>query len=71
MAQDNTYDLRDVMLEAQAEVQEIMREVMQEIALPLMMDQFKMQWASMPDAMKEKFSKERPEKYAALMEMMQ
>ena len=67
----NTYDLRDVMLEAQAEVQEIMREVQQDIAIPLMMEKFKLQWTQMPSAMKEQFSRERPQEYAALIEMMQ
>jgi hypothetical protein len=68
---EQTYDLRDVMLEAQAEVQEIMREVQQEIAIPLMMEQFKLQWTQMPSAMKEQFARERPQEYATLMEMMQ
>ena len=67
---DSAFDLRDVMLEAQAEVQGIMREVLQEIALPQMLEKFMLQWATMPSAMKEKFAKERPEQYRALMEMM-
>lgn len=65
------FDLRDLMLEAQAEVQEIMREVMQEIALPAMTEMVRMQWAEMPEAMKEKFKAEQPEEYAALMRMLQ
>ena len=71
MSGSNPYDLRDVMLEAQAEVQAIMREVLQEIALPMMMDTFKQQWFSLPPEMKEQFSRERPDEYKALMEMMQ
>jgi hypothetical protein len=65
-----SFDLRDVMLEAQADVQVVMREILQEIALPQMMDRFKMQWAQMPPAMKEQFQRERPDEYKMLMEMM-
>jgi hypothetical protein len=65
-----SFDLRDVMLEAQAEVQAVMREILQDLALPQMLDAFKMQWAQMPPAMKEKFKAERPEQYKALVEMM-
>ena len=67
---DSSFDIRDVVLEAQAEVQEIMREVQQEIALPLMMEQFMMQWAQMPEEMKARFANERPQQYAALMDTM-
>jgi hypothetical protein len=65
-----TFDLRDVMLEAQAEVQAVMREVLQELALPQMIEKFRMQWAQMPPVMKEQFQRERPDEYAALIEMM-
>lgn len=64
------YDLRDLMLEAQAEVQDVMREVMQGLAEPIMMEQIVMQWHSLPDEMKERFKMDRPQEYAQLMEMM-
>lgn len=67
---DQVIDLRDVMLEAQADVQEVMREVLQELALPQMVTTFVKTWAQMPQAMKEKFQREKPEEYRALMEMM-
>lgn len=68
---DQAFDVKDMLLEAQADVQEIMREVMQEIAMPQMMTTFKVQWAKMPNEMKERFAKERPEEYRKLMEIMQ
>lgn len=61
-------DIRDVTLEAQAEVQGIIREVVQELMRPQMMAQVKQMWLNAPDEMKELFKRERPQEYAELME---
>ena len=61
-------DIRDVTLEAQAEVQGIIREVVQELMRPQMMAQVKQMWLNAPDEMKELFKRERPQEYADLME---
>jgi hypothetical protein len=61
-------DMRDVVLEAQAEVQAIMREVVQELMKPQIMAQLRQSWISAPDEVKEMFKREKPEDYAALME---
>jgi hypothetical protein len=61
-------DLRDVILEAQAEVQEIMREVVQDLMQPQIMAQIRQMWMSAPDDVKELFKRERPEDYTALMD---
>ena len=71
MASESSFDMRDLMLEATAEVQEIMRELMQEFTMPMMRAQIKQMWMTAPDAMKEQFQKERPEEYAALKDMME
>ena len=63
-------DVRDTFLEAMAEVQEVMREVMQEMTEPQKKNEVAQMWMSTPDKMKEKFKAERPEEYAALMEML-
>ena len=62
------FDVRDVMLEAQAEVQAIMREVVQELVRPQMMAQLRQMWMSAPDEVKEAFKRDKPQEYAALME---
>ena len=65
------FDIRDIMLEAIAEVQEIVREALQELALPQMKAQVRQTWASAPDEMKEAFNTERPEEYKQLMDFLQ
>lgn len=65
---DMDMDMRDVTLEAQAEVQGIIREVVQELMRPQMMAQVKQMWLNAPDEMKEMFKRERPQEYAELME---
>lgn len=64
-------DIRDVILEAQAEAQEIMREMAQELASPIIGAQIKAVWAGLPDEMKDKFKVEKPQAYAALMRELQ
>jgi len=65
------FDMRDLMLEATAEVQEIVRELMQDLTMPMIKAQVKQMWMTAPDEMKEQFKAERPEEYAALMDMME
>lgn len=60
-------DIKDLMLEAQAEIQEVVREVVAELAKPRMMAQVRQMWLTAPDELKELFKRERPEDYAALM----
>lgn len=69
MAQQPTYitDMRDAILEAQAESMELVREVMQEIAIPQIKLEGRKLWANMPDEMKERFKAERPNEYAEFM----
>lgn len=61
------FDMRDVVLEAQADLQEALRETMAELARPRMMAEVRRMWMTAPDEMKELFKRERPEEYAALM----
>lgn len=63
-------DLKDLILEATAEVQETVREVMQELSEPRMTQGINQLWISMPDEMKENFKRERPAEYAALMDVI-
>lgn len=63
-------DLKDLMLEATAEVQETLREVMQELSEPGMTQGISQMWVSMPDEMKEQFKRDRPAEYAALMDVI-
>ena len=62
------FEIRDVMLEAVAEVQAIMREVAQDLVKPQMMRQIRQMWMTAPDEIKESFKLERPQEYAELME---
>lgn len=64
----NGIDVRDVMLEAQAEAQEIMREVVKDLMRPQIIAQVKMMWMNAPEDVKELFRRERPQEYAELME---
>ena len=60
-------DIRDLMLEAQAEVGAVMRDVVREMMEPQIMAQLKATWVQLPDVMKEQFKRERPQEYAELM----
>lgn len=63
-------DLRDVMLEVVAGVQETMRELEQEIVEPQVMEAVVEAWTLQSAEVKEKFKRERPEAYAAMMELL-
>jgi len=63
-------DIRDLLLEAQAEFAEVVTEVMQELAMPLMMQALKMKWMTMPDEMKEMLKQTQPDMYKRMMEMV-
>ena len=60
-------DMQDALLEAQAEVQAIMREVMMEIAQAIIVPQAAMTWAKSDADTREQFKQERPDQYDALM----
>lgn len=59
-------DMKDVILEAQAEVMEIVRETLQEALAPQVKQAALGKWASMSADEKEQFKAERPQDYAAL-----
>ena len=63
----DTFDLREILLEAQAEVAAAVDEIFLELGLPAMMDQAKIQWATLSPEDKERFKLERPAEYQALM----
>lgn len=63
-------DIRDVMLEAQAEVQAVMREVVADLMEPQILAQLRQMWATLPDEMKEQFMTDRPDEYEGLMNML-
>jgi len=58
------------MLEATAEIQEVIREVMIDIAAPQAKAKLLESWAGAPEELKERFAQERPEEYRALMELI-
>lgn len=61
-------DLKDMIFEAEAEVQEIIREVGAELQLPKAINALHMRWMTLPDELKERTRKEQPEAYAQIME---
>jgi negative regulator of genetic competence, sporulation and motility len=66
----NDFDMRDILLEATAEVQEIFREVMEELIEPMEMEQARMLWSQLPDEAKEQFAHDNPDEYRMLMEQI-
>jgi ppGpp synthetase/RelA/SpoT-type nucleotidyltranferase len=64
------FELRDIMLEAVAEVQEIVREVMEELAEPQVRTEVQKMWMQMPQDMKDQYAADNPEEHKALMDMM-
>ena len=67
---ENDFDLRDLMLEATAEIQEIIREVMTDLTAPQIKQKILESWTTAPDELKEQFAQERPEEYQAIERMM-
>jgi hypothetical protein len=62
------FDLRDIFLEATADIQEIVREVMEELTEPQELEQIRQMWAAATDEQKEQIMRENPEEYKALMD---
>lgn len=67
MKQTSITDTREAILEAQADMMELVREVMQEIVTPQVKMEGRRLWASMPDEAKEQFKAERPSEYQEFM----
>lgn len=63
-------DLRDVMLQATARAQKLLTNFQKQIAMPMVKGKMAEMWQSLPDETKEKFSKEKPKEYRALMEAL-
>lgn len=69
MDQDNI-DLRDLVLEAQAELDEALQELTTELLEPLMLQAMRMKWATLPPEQKEAMQKEYPDIYENIVGMM-
>jgi hypothetical protein len=67
---DNDLDIRDILLEVEAEATAIFNEVMQELMLPQMKQALRVRWATMPDDLKEQVRDEYPELYDQIMMMI-
>lgn len=67
---DEFVDLQDLMLEATANVQNLVMEFQQRLAMPKVKSQMVSMWMNLPDEMKEKFKSERPDEYSAFIESM-
>ena len=65
------YDLRDLMLEITAEVQEIMQEVMQDLVEPQMIQALQLRWGSVPEDAKEFLKQQNPQTYRRIMQMIE
>lgn len=64
------FEPKDIMLEATAEVQQIVREVMEELAEPQTRAEVMQMWMTMPDGLKEQYAADNPDEHRALMELM-
>lgn len=64
------FDIRDLMLEAAAQVQTVQMEFEKKVRIPQVKGEVAQLWRELPDEMKDKFAKERPAEYAALMETL-
>lgn len=64
---DNDLDIRDLILEVTADIQEIVREVLEELAAPHMKRQALMAWAQASDQVKEQTAASNPELFRDIM----
>jgi predicted metal-dependent enzyme (double-stranded beta helix superfamily) len=67
---DNDLDIRDILLEVEAEATQILNEVMQELMLPQMKQALRIRWMTMPDEAKEQVRDEYPEVYEQILLMV-
>jgi hypothetical protein len=63
-------DLRDLLLEVEADVTELINDVMQELQLPQMKTALRVRWMTMPDEMKEQIAEEQPKLYEQIIRMI-
>ncbi len=64
------FDIRDLLLEAAAAVQTVQMEFEKKVMMPQVKGEVAQLWRELPEEMREKFVKERPAEYAALMETL-
>ena len=69
MEQDD-FDMRDLLLEAQAEFAEIVMDLMKDLSQVLIAQQVKMKWASLTPEQKEMMKAQDPETYARVESLM-
>jgi len=62
-------DYRDLMLEIQADVQEIVQEFAAELMEPQMMDALRMRWGTIPEDAKEMLKQQNPKMYRKLIQI--
>lgn len=62
-------DMRDLLLEAQAEFAEIAQEIQKELVLPRMTEALRMQWMNTPEALKEMLRQQDPDTYRMIVEL--
>jgi hypothetical protein len=67
---NDDFDPKDILLEATADIQEIMREVLADLTAPQVLAKIMESWATAPDELKEQFAQEHPEEYRELMKMI-
>lgn len=67
---DDTFDYRDLLLEAYADFQEIVTELLQELQMPQMLEALRVRWMTMPDEAKEQVKELYPDMYDEIMEMI-
>jgi hypothetical protein len=64
-------DIKDLILEAQAEVTEIVQELMQELVEPQMRTAMRLRWDTVPVDAKELLKKQNPKVYRQLLQMLE
>lgn len=67
---DTDLDFRDLLLEVEADLTQIVNEVLAELQLPQMKQALLVRWMTMSDDLKEQTRDEYPEVYAQIMRMV-
>lgn len=70
MSSDDLFDINDIILEAQAEINEAIQDFMQELAAPQAKRMLQMQWAQMTAEQKELIRAENPVAFNQLVEYL-
>lgn len=67
----NAHDVKDALMQAEADVKEVVREIIEEWTEPILRNQVQLFWTMMAPEDKENFKKDKPEAYNQIVRFLE